>query len=318
MFKKIDIYKRLEPIVNAMDKSVICQSVSDNSDGTFTFLCNYTKWLTPGYDVTIGLENYTIIDFSPNVSFTVSGSILPTQLTFDLYAFKFTHGTIVKVAEELTAELSYKNKYPLIVLREILDEKIHLEDIDSIDSDAECNLFFLTDCVFENWTQADGDNKGLKPMRAAVNEFLKALSQASTVGELLGLGTVKGFNIFGNTDQNGVTRNIFNDFLCGYTLKINIPFLRDCDCCDALPIDTRPAPGYVYDVNGDLLAVLYSNEIYISTGGGGACLPVTVKDKITGATITTVVSGGEYEVTQLREIEDTINNNELEIINPII
>jgi hypothetical protein len=316
MFKKIDIYKRLEPIVNAMDKSIICQSVTDNGDGTYTFDCNYTKWLTPGYDVTIGLNTYTITDFNPNVSFTVSGSVLPTQLTFDLYPFIFKHGTIVKGAEELTAKLSYRDKYPLIFLRETLDEKIHLEDTDIIDSDAECTLYFLTDCVFENWTQADGDNKGLKPMRAAVNEFLKALSQASTVGELTGLGTVKGHNIFGNIDANGTIRNIFNDFLCGHSLKINIPFLKDCDCCDTLPIDTRPAPGYVYDVNGDLLAVLYSNEIYIASGGG-SCLPVTVKDKLTGETITTVASGGEYEVTQLREIQDTITNNELEIINPI-
>lgn len=314
MFKN-DTYKRLEPIVNAMDKSIICDTLTDNSNGTYTYTTNYTKWATIGHTITIGLLDYKIVDVDVNVSITVSGVSLPTQLTFDLYPFKFMHGTIRKVAEELTAKQFGLDKYPLIVLKEILDERIRLDDIDSIGTDSDCTLFFITDSVFEDWKQSDGDNKGVLPMRSGVNEFIKALSVASNVGELTGVGTAKSYNYFGTQDANGVIRNTFNDFTCGMSLRINIPFLKDCECCDSGNVDTRPAPAYVYDTLGNVLAILYSNEIYISSGG--VCLPVLIKDKLTGDTIASVNSGGQYDVTVLREIQDTIDNNEVEIINPI-
>ena len=80
-------------------------------------------------------------------------------------------------------------------------------------------------------------------------------------------------------------------------------------------MDNRPAPVYVYDTLGNVLAILYSNEYYISVGG--SCDPVLIKDKDTGATIATIASGGEYEVTQLSVIKDTITSNTTTIINPI-
>jgi len=308
-------YNKLKVIIDQIDKSVICQSVVNNGNGTYTFACNYTKWLTAGYDVTIGLVTYTITSFVCNESITVSGASLPTVLTFDLYPLIFKHGTIQKVSQELDSEPNFKTKLPLVFLHEIVEEKIHLDPIDAIDNDVDVRLYFLTDCDFANWTQLQGDTLGIQPMRNACNEFLKCLSVSQYVADLTGVGNVKNYNVFGNYNDNGTLKNIFNMYLSGVQLKIGIPFLKDCECCDTNTLDHRPAPSYVYDMIGGLLAVLYSNEIYIT---GTPCEGVDIIDIETGLVITTVISGGSYSVEQLTEIVDTIDNNTTTIIDPII
>lgn len=311
------LYKRLEPIVNAMDKSIICQSVTDNLDGTYTMACNDTKWITTGFSVTIGLNTYLVTEFSCNEWIKLSGSVLPTQLTFDIYQFKFKHGTIKAVASELNQLPNYTDRLPLLFLHDITEDKIHLDVLDAVDNDVDVKLYFLIDSDFSNWTINESDLKAVNPMRNAVKEFIKSLSISQYVTELTGVGTIRNYNRFGNFDDNGVIKNIFNEYLSGVQLRTSISFLRDCDCCENGTLDNRPAPAYVYDTLGNILAILYSNEIYISTGGG-TCSPVTIKDINTGATITTIASGGEYEVEQLTVIRDTIFSNTTTIIDPII
>lgn len=307
------LYKRLEPIVNSMDKSIICQSVTDNGDGTYTILCNNTKWLTSGFNVTIGLNSYFIVAFECNEWIKLSGSVLPTQLTFDIYPFKFKHGTIKAVASELNQLPNYTDRLPLLFLHDITEDKIHLDKVDAVDNDVDVKLYFLIDCDYANWSINDSDLKAVNPMRNAINEFIKSLSVSQYVAELTGVGTVRNYNRFGNFDDNGVLKNIFNEYLSGVQLRVNIPFFKDCECCDDATLDNRPAPAYVYDNLGNVLAILYSNEYYISVGG--SCDPVLIKDKDTGVTIATIASGGQYEVTQLSVIKDTITSNTTTIID---
>lgn len=309
------LYKRLEPIVNAMDKSIICQSITDNGDGTYTFTCSNTKWITTGFNVIIGLNSYLIVEFECNEWIKVSGSVLPTQLTFDIYPFKFKHGTIKAVASELNQLHNYTDRLPLLFLHDITEDKIHFDKVDAVDNNVDVKLYFLIDCDYANWNINDSDLKAVNPMRNAVNEFIKSLSVSQYVAQLTSIGTVRNYNRFGNFDDNGVLKNIFNEYLSGVQLRVSIPFLKECECCDDTLLDNRPAPAYVYDTLGNVLAILYSNEYYISSGG--SCDPVLIKDKDTGVTIAKIASGGEYEVTQLTSIKDTITSNITTIIDPL-
>lgn len=311
----IQISERLNAIISQIDKSITCQSVTDNGNGIYTFNCAYTKWATKGYNVTIGLNTYKITDVTCNQSITVKGTVLPTQLTFDLYAPKFKHGTIKKAAHELSLEIDYKNKLPLIFLHDVTNESIHFNEEESLGTEADCRLYFLTSNNIEDWTIAIGDTSGIQPMRSLVNEFLKVLSVSQYVNELNGIGTVTNHNVFGTFDDKGTIRNMFNEFLTGVQLRITIPFKKYCDCCEVPELDNRPAPAYVYDNLGNVLAVLYSNEYYITTGG--TCLDVTIKDQ-DGNTLTTVASGGEYTVTVLDGIQDTLTSNVTTITDNII
>lgn len=303
-------YDKLVPIFNMMDKSVTCQSVVDNGDGTYTFACNRTRWACKGYDITILGIDYTITDVVYNTSITISGVSLPTALTFDLYASFFKHGTIRVVGNELLKEPNYKNRLPLVFLHEATSEKINMDSMATIEMESDVRLFFLTDCDFDNWSQADGDTKAVAPMRNYLNEFLKCLSNNQWVGNLDTVGTVKSYNHFGTIDENGVSKNPFKEFLSGVELRISIPFLRECDCCVDSTLDNRPAPGYVLDGSGNIVAILYSNEYYTITGSGGNVNILDQDDNI----IDTVPAPGDYHVTVLTDIRDTIDANTSTII----
>lgn len=302
-------YDRLKPIFNMMDKSVTCQSVVDNGDNTYTFACNKTRWACKGYNITILGNDYSITNVVYNTSITVSGTVLPTALTFDLYAGFFKHGTLRVVAGELTKVADYKQRLPLVFLHEATNENVNMDVMNPVELESDVRIYFLTDCDFKNWNQEDGDTKAVAPMRNYLNEFLRCLTNNQWVAQLTNVGAVKSYNHFGNVDDKGVFKNALNDFLSGVELRITIPFLRECDCCTDSTLDTRPSPGYVLDSDGNILAVLYSNEFYTVTGGDG----VTITDQ-NGNILTTVASGGNYDVTILSEIQDTIDNNTSTII----
>lgn len=305
------VFDRLKPIVASMDLSVVAQSVSQLPDGSYKFLCAYTKWLMPGFTIMILGSEYFVKGVEFGVSITVTGPAMPPVLTFDIYPFNFKHGTIRRVANEQNQKPALQDRLPLLWLREIVDEGLHFDQLDAVDIDASVRLYFLAPCDFPNWNQEDGDVKAIAPMRAGCNEFIKALTNHQFVAEMSSVGRVKNYNIFGNQTDSGADKNILNEPLSAVELSINIPFIKNCDCCDSELLDNRPAPGYVLDQNGNILAVLYSNETY--TVQAGPCDGVDIKDQ-DGNTLTTVPSGGTYTVTVLAEIEDTVTANTATII----
>lgn len=308
------VYERLVPVIGAIDKAVTCQSFVTNANGTYTMASKTTKWALPGFDVTILNDIYRIVSVIPDVSITVSGPVPPAVLTFDLYAPKFKHGSMISVAAELSAIQAQADRMPLIWLQDITEEKLHLDIMDSVDTDADCRLHFLCPANFQNWTIEDGDQFGIKPMRSLWNEVLKALSKSPAIGELTGVANIRAYNNFGTVNEKGAIRHIFNEPLCGIMSRITIPFDRDCDCCEAGQLDIRPAPGYVLDQAGNILAILYSNEKYTVTPP--ACAGVDIEDQA-GNIIATVPSGGSYQVTVLDKIVDTITANSAVIIDNI-
>lgn len=303
-------YDRLKPIIAMIDKTVTCQSVADNGDGTYTFLCNKTKWAIPSFDISILGNDYRIVEVDYNVSIKVSGTVLPSVLTFDLYVPIFKHGTIRVVAGELNKVVNHRERLPLIYLKEQITEKLHLDSLDTLDSEPDVTIYFLTQADNSNWSQEDGDTKGIAPMRSLANEFIRVLANNQYVASLTSAGDLRNYNIFGNLNDNGVAKNIFNEPLAGVGLRITIPFLKECDCCVNPALDNRPAPGYVLDSDGNILAVLYSNEYYTVTASGGNVNILDQDDNI----IDTVAAPGDYHVTVLTEIRDTIDGNTSTII----
>lgn len=277
-------YERLLPIVNGINRLVTCTAVVDNADGTYTLSSTYTKWATKGYDITIGANTYTIVEVVTNVSIKVSGAVLPTALTFNLYAPIFKHGTIRRVASEQNEKTDFKDRTPLIFLHEIVDEGLRLNSEDTVDSEPDCRLYFLTGCNLEDWDQLQGDTEGVAPMRALCKEFVSALVNSPYVQTMNSVGRLRNYNIFGSFDEKGVLKNWLNEFLSGVELRITIPFLKECDCCE------------------------------ISTN---QCAGVTIIDQDNN-TIEVVESGGSYQVTVFSGIVDTIDSNVVTILDNII
>ena len=168
-------YQRMQPIINMIDKSIVCDSVSTNADGSFTLLTSRTKWAMVGFDISILVTTYRITAVVYNESITVTGAILPAVLTFDLFAPIFKHGTIRVVASELNKVADFRNRLPLIYLKEQTVERLHFDKLDAIDSENDVTLYFLGAADNANWNQEDGDTKGILPMRSLANEFIKVV-----------------------------------------------------------------------------------------------------------------------------------------------
>ena len=96
-------YDRLLPIINMMDKSVTCKSVTDNLDGTYTYLTSKTKWIMAGLYLIIAGTEYIVKDVVTDLSITVSTDtlVVPAALTFDAPTPIVKHGTMKVVAREL-------------------------------------------------------------------------------------------------------------------------------------------------------------------------------------------------------------------------
>ncbi len=306
-------YELLQPIIAQINKSVVCDLMTDNLNGTYTFECGKTKWACKGYPVTILGNLYEISEVIYNQSITVKGSVAPNVLTFDLNQPHFKHGTLNVVAAELSKIKDFKDRLQLIWLKEVVTENLHFDELDAVDSDNDVNLFFLTDADFKNWDQTQGDTKAISPMRSLCAEVVKTIINSSNVAQLKNTGTIRNYNVFGNITDNGYVKNIFNEPLAGVGLKLSIPFLKDCDCCSDSALDNRPSPSYVKDSDGTILAVLYSNEYY-TVENTGPCEPVLIKDQ-NNNTIDSVNSGGTYNVTVLETIKDTITANTATIID---
>lgn len=312
---KQQTYTRLLPVFARMNKSLTCTAMTDNGDDTYTFDCEYTKWAIAGHNVTILGNSYTITEVEPNVSLTVSGTIVPTVLTFDLYAGYFKHGTVKKVAEEIGTKNFQNDRLPLNFLHETVNEAVNFDVEDSIETNSTCTFYFLTSCNFQDWTQSDGDTLANIPMRAFCREFVLALSRSTDIiGELKNTADVRNYHVAGLSQDNGGTvKNVFNEYLAGVSLRLTIPFLRNCDCTGSA-LDTRCAPGYVLNQAGDAIAILYSNETYTVVPSAGSVNIIDQDDNV----IDTVNAGNDYQVTVFDGVRDTVTANVTTIIDNII
>lgn len=227
---RLETYSLLEPIINAIDNSMMIDTIIDNLDGTYKLEMCFTKWLTIGSNIVIDGEDYKVIDFEYNDWIKVEGLVLPTIYGFEIdLPFKF-RGTIIATSEELNnINLSW-NKFPMIYLHEIVRERFNDNEEETIERESECDLYFLVDSNNQDWLTKDHYSYAIRPMRSLLFEFISALNNSKTVG------AVDTYEVFDHAkfgvyfSDKGHTKKIFNDDLSGTQLKITIPFLKGIDC----------------------------------------------------------------------------------------
>lgn len=233
-------YELLTPIIAAIDKTIAIQSVVDNGNSTYKLnVCN-SLWATIGFPLTIHGETYKIIAIVPNVSITVSGTVLPTKGYFDLYLPKFYHGTITATEVDLNAKVNNNllssDKMPMIWLHEPVDEINDPQDENSIARFSDCDLFFMVDANFSTWSNAEHFTQAIKPMRQLIAAFYTALKKSGSVNDNL-IDTFKTTDLprFGRyTAYSTQKTTIFAQYeMSGTKVKINIPFIRNQkNCCN--------------------------------------------------------------------------------------
>lgn len=232
-------YELLEPIIAAINKTVKIDSVTDNGSGSYTLnVCN-TLWATQGFPVTIQGNSYKITAIVFNVSITVSGSVAPTSGTFELYAPKFYHGTISVAEEELNKKVNGSllstDKLPMIWLHEPVEEINNSDKSNAIGRESECEIYFLLDANFAQWTQDDHFDQAIKPVRQLLKGFLDSVEVSRTINwDLTTSYSTRDLPRFGRyTAYSGTKTAVFAQYqMSGTKLKVKLSFIRSqATCC---------------------------------------------------------------------------------------
>lgn len=223
-------YERLLPIYNAMDKSIKVSSVVDLTGGYYKLNTTKTKWAMLNHKVTILGNDYKITDFDFNNYITVYGTTPITSLTtFNLNPFKFKHGTMRVVNNEQSFKnTDFDNRLPLMWLKGVVDERADLNPNSSVD-DNRIELYFIGERN-PSWTQEEGDGKIIYPLRAGLNEFLKAMDTAQGFIPVDGIANIRNYNVFGTFSDAGMEKSIFGEPLAAVSYENTISLLKECDC----------------------------------------------------------------------------------------
>lgn len=223
-------HKLLETIFATIDRTVYVTSYTDNEDGSYTIETCDTKWLYLGRTITIGELDYVVTDLVVNESITVTGTELPEALTFELFPFYFIHGTIIAAMIQLNAEQYNWNKYPVAYLHQITREKFDENPENTLERESDCEIFFLAEANFSDWTNEEHSSYSIAPMRNLLFDFIDALKSAKNIGLIVDYELFDHAKFGVYLSDKGHTSSIFKDELSGVQLKITIPFEKDCSC----------------------------------------------------------------------------------------
>lgn len=231
MIYKEDIIQFIKSIVTGLDLTLTIDSVTDNLDGTFDILMCDTGHLQPLFDITIGGNTYTIIDFISG-GIKVSGTQAITATSFVQYTPYFFHGTVRATQAELANIIDANSKTPMVYFYEVISERF-IEDNDNIlERESKIRLFFLTQADFTNWQTIDYHENAIQPMRRLMERFIDKLKAHPRVQEITDY-TVINQNKFGVfINDKGFEKAIFAENLSGCELNIDLEILKTdaCDC----------------------------------------------------------------------------------------
>ena len=226
--KILSISDIIKTVVDQITPKFVIDSITANSDGTYTLTSCDTFYLIPCKTITIAGEEYEIKSFIQDESITIkpvdSGD--PTGETeFDLYLPFYIHGSPINTNNELTEIQFSSEKTPTVYLYETLREKHHEKLSGSpIALESDVVIFFLDESNWQEWKPEDHHNNVIEPMKSLVGLFVDEINrQRANFARIDDFETIERAN-FGALTKEGVLKSQFNDRLSGVELRISIQY----------------------------------------------------------------------------------------------
>ena len=217
-------------IVSNMKLTFTIYGVIDNGGNSYTLTTCNTLHLQTKFTITIDAVNYVITEVDKNVSITITGDVLPTADTFEVYPPYYHHGTIISSAGELAQIKNANNKTPLIFLHETITDKFYNKTDNPLERETTLKMFFLSQSNWNSNTTNQHYTSALLPMRALVYNFINTLNRTRYIADITDY-TVTNHTMFANYLQDGYTEAIFDKNLSGCELNITIP-IRPNKCVE--------------------------------------------------------------------------------------
>jgi len=221
-------------LVAAIDTTITIDSVVDNGGSYTVTTCN-TKYLRPRSSFIHDGITYTVIDtvgneFVHNESFTVTGASIVTGTVITLDPMKYYHGTVIATSVELDKEKIDTNKFPMVYLLEVIQDRFNNLEEERIDRVSDFKLFFLVNTDEENWKTDDHYKEAIKPMRNMVYQFIDELNENQNIGEFNNFTAINHAKFGVYISDKGHTRRIFNDKTSGVEVRLDLPIIASQLC----------------------------------------------------------------------------------------
>ena len=223
----IDLIDIIENTVNSIDNTL---TFKVNGDELLT--CD-TSYLSVGSFITIGSQDYEVINVEQNVKIVLNTTVVDQgETTAIITEPKFRHGTVARVNSELVNDLGKdeSENYPLVFLLEELEIDYNINQVPYATS--LIKLFFIDQTNYEDYTTSEHHNNTVKPLKSLVSKFIESLKNNSSIeGELVDNFTTNLHPLLAYTDRDGYTVNILNDDLSAIQLTIELPIKKSNKCC---------------------------------------------------------------------------------------
>lgn len=228
-----DIVKLVNTIVDSMTPVVSISSVEVSGTNWILKTCN-TYWLSTAFTITIDSVVYTIHEFVQNESLTVSGSVIPTVMEFQIEAPKFEHGASRKVNNERKGETYIDNMYkdaPFVYLPvpRVTNDN---DDESSYAYVADIRPIFLMSYDERKDTTKDQQVDIIRPLQAMASMFIDLVNQSiDKFEEPENVEEFQHMN-FGDEQAWGNDSLIFDEKLSGVQLSFGLTVfdMDDCNC----------------------------------------------------------------------------------------
>jgi hypothetical protein len=226
----------IREIVEGLELTFFVKTITDNGNSTFTLTTNDTLHLQENFPLVIGANSYTIKTVTKDVSIVLSGSVVPNVTSFEVYAPRYYHGTVIKAKGEMENGVNAHNIYdrtPFIYLKEILTDKVNSKfKVTPFEKETSLQLLFLTQSKLHNWKTIDHYEKSIYPMASLVKTFIKSLYDSKYIGRFEDYETINHVNFGVYVTDKGNTKSIFSDQLSGVELNITLPFRKQPLACN--------------------------------------------------------------------------------------
>lgn len=222
----------LEAVVANLTFTEPIDSIIDNGDGTATLNVCKTYWIQPTRcsKITIDAVEYPVSDVVNNQSITIVASVQPTGSEYTVSAPKFFNGTRLVINEELSNIRKESDKLPFVSVFEVIREDFPNNEESIIDRTATLRVLFCGVADYENWNQADHEDKCITPMRNLVNEFVNYLNDDNCqFGDYeYSLFNHAKLGVF--TEGVGHTTQLFNEEISGVEMRFSVPIYKSFAC----------------------------------------------------------------------------------------
>jgi hypothetical protein len=221
----------VEDLVNGINLTFTATDIIDLTGGFYQLNTTNTLHLQVcNFLLTIDGETYIITEVVKDSYIVLSGAVLPTSLSFDVYAPFYFHGTILATKSETDLITDSVDKTPMIFLLEtIIDEFKNQES--RTERTSSIRMFFLTQSDWEDNNTNDHYTKAIEPMRNLVYNFIDSLKGSKIINKFVELEyTVINHTHFAEYVKGSYNNAIFDANLTGCELLLTLEILKNTKC----------------------------------------------------------------------------------------